>query len=412
MKSRAMPPTAPVPPFDPLSPEVLADPYPAYARLRMSDPVHWGIPHTRAGAWYVFRHADIASLLRDPRLSRRRPATGRGVPSGRPISEPYRGFLRMMAQQVGFQNTVGHARLRAVMGPLLSPRAVAGVVPRVEWVARKLLQDIEDQHSMDVLNEYALPLVLRVLAELQGVPESSFEELRAWIGVISSVSSSSPKEELLRANRAVAEYGQLVEGLAGEAGGSPQGTVLAGMLAARELGQVSQTEFVANLLALLDAGTQTTADFITNSVLVLLSHQDQLKLLREDPQLLGYAVQELLRFESPVQIVGRWATESFVFQGKGIERGQVVYLVLGSANRDPSWVSDPDRLDLKRKLDRTAAFGGGTHYCLGAPLARLIGGKALEILLQWKGSLSLQTSRLIWRPAFGFRGLTELRVSW
>ncbi|GEM82245.1 hypothetical protein MHY01S_04110 [Meiothermus hypogaeus NBRC 106114] len=298
------------------------------------------------------------------------------------------------------------------MGPLLSPPAVAGVVPRVEWVARKLLQDVEDQHSMDVLNEYALPLVLRVLAELQGVPESSFEELRAWIGVISSVSSSSPKEELLRANRAVAEYGQLVEGLAGEAGGSPQGTVLAGMLAARESGQVSQTEFVANLLALLDAGTQTTADFITNSVLVLLSHQDQLKLLREDPQLLGYAVQELLRFESPVQIVGRWATESFVFQGKGIERGQVVYLVLGSANRDPSWVSDPDRLDLKRKLDRTAAFGGGTHYCLGAPLARLIGGKALEILLQWKGSLSLQTSRLIWRPAFGFRGLTELRVSW
>jgi cytochrome P450 len=391
--------------FNPMDPEFVADPYPMYHRLRAEDPVH----HSPLGFWVLTRYPDVMAMLRDPRL----------------IKEPIAAFVAArfgMAVPPGLglsmldRDPPDHTRLRGLVSKAFTPRALERLRPEIQQIVDGLLDEVEARGSMDLVEEFAYPLPVRVICEMLGVSVKDHERFKAWgldiargLDAIMLPPDSEVGQRSVSGRRALADY---FRGLIAERRAAPRDDMLSALIAAEEAGdKLNEEELLATCILLLVAGHETTVNLIGNGTLALLRHPDQLRKLRENPGLIGTAVEELLRFDGPVQRTARIPSEDITIGGQTIGKGEMVMPFLGAADRDPTQFPDPDRLDITRADNRHIAFGMGIHFCLGAPLARLEGQIAINTLLARLPRLALATDRPQFRQSLTLRGLQALPLS-
>jgi cytochrome P450 len=395
--------------FDLASPAFKADPHPIYARLRDDAPVFRSTLGWRRWAWLVARYDEVAALLRDPRFAKdplnarepRRGSAGPWVP----------GFLRPLTRNMLDLDAPDHTRLRALVQKAFTPRLVEELRPRIQVIVDELLAKAQRSGRAELVRDFALPLPLTVIAELLGVPAADQSRFHRWSDRILSGSPGIGALRLLPAVRALLAY---LRRLFAERRAAPRDDLVTALVQAEEAGdRLSEDELLGMVFLLLAAGHETTVNLIGTGVLTLLMHPEQRDRLRREPALIRSAVEELVRFTSPVQVATeRYARESVTIAGVPIRRGEMVLGLIGSANRDPSQFTAPDTLDLAREPNRHLGFGLGAHYCLGAPLARLETQVALSSLLERAPNLRLavRPDELRWRKHVFLRGLRELPV--
>jgi pimeloyl-[acyl-carrier protein] synthase len=390
--------------------ELTENPYPFYERLRSIDPVHQG----QAGEWMLVGYAEVSAALHDHRRFSSRVIDTEffqaqlresGVDPGELI------FTHFMLRQ----DPPDHTRLRGLVNKAFTPRAVERLRTRVQQIVDKLLDAASDDGGMDLIADFAYPLPVTVICELLGVPVADHQRFQTWIRDMLDAPDpvSDSAEALQRPRMAALSLGAYIAELAEARRKAPRDDLMSGLVAAEAQGErLSEEEVVATGVLLLIAGHETTANLIGNGVLALLRHPDQLERLKQDPTLARTAVEELLRFDSPVQSVGRAAIEDVELAGKVIRRGDLVVVYNGAANRDPTRFADPDRLDLARHPNRHLAFGVGIHSCVGAPLARLEGQIAIPGLFARFPEIRLASENVAWRQRgpgdITLRGLVAL----
>jgi len=396
--------------FNPLAPEFIANPYPYYQRLRETDPMHL----TPLGFYVASRHADIATVLRDKRFGK--DFAGRMSRRHGPeiLEEPvYRSMRHWMLQQ----DPPDHTRLRGLVVRAFTARRVENMRPRIQEIVDGIIGRVEARGRMDLIADFAFRLPVTVICDMLGIPaedrELFFTSSRTGGRLLDPVPLSRAEiEQHNGSNLAAAEYFHRLFELRRREPGEDLTTQL---VHAEEHGsKLSNEELTANVILLFGAGHETTVNLIGNGLLALHRNPDQLKLLREDPSLTAGAVEELLRYDSSVQVTGRTTLENVdEIGGIALAKGQSVICLLGSANRDPAVYADPDRLDITRADVRPLSFGGGIHYCLGAQLARIEGEIAIATLLRRLPRLQLDDpEHPDWRQTFVLRGLNALPASW
>ena len=412
-------PSAPTPPdaFDFTRPEFRRDPYSTYRALRESAPLH-RLERGRTRFWVLTRHEDVLAVLRDGRMSVQRAMQPKAPPIDPAIDpatlHPLARALRVFARVMLFRDPPDHTRLRGLAAKAFTPRMVEALRPRIAAMVDELLAPLADGASFDVVAELAEPLPILVIAELLGLPASDRKELKRWSDDLAAMLDGSIALQHLGA--AVQSAGEVIAYLREHLEArrhAPREDLLTAMLAARERDQnLDDDEILATALLVMGAGHETTTNLIGNGVLALLRHPDQLARLQREPALLPAAVEEILRFDSPVQATSRVPTTPIELHGRTIVPGEEIGLLLGAANRDPAVFQDPDRLDLGRGDSRHLSFGFGIHFCLGAGLARLEGQLALGGLVAKAPRLApaFREEDLEWRPGWLQRGLAQLAV--
>jgi len=400
--------------FDPFSPEFAADRYPIYRRYLDAGPVHFGVPSTpgTTGTWFVLGHDALTANLKDGRYVRE---IGTLMPA-RPkpeMPEPYRPFWEMASRWMLFKDPPDHTRLRAVVSGAFTPRRVRELATKIEASARSLLEAARRDGEVDLIAEYAYPLPVFVIADLIGIDPSERDALRRWSAAIgAAIDMRSSTDSYGPASDAAREIKAFLEDFIAERTREPRDDLISALIASRDDDQrLDDDELVATLVLLLVAGHETTTNLIGNGTLALLRHPEQLRLLQEDRALVENAVEELLRFDSPIQATFRFASEDVTIADQAIPALASVGFMLGAANRDPAVFEHPDRLDVTRHVGRHSAFGLGIHFCLGAPLARLEASIAFRALLDHAPRLALAESEPVWRPGIAFRGLERLPVT-
>jgi cytochrome P450 len=392
--------------FNPMDPDFVADPYPMYHRLRAEDPVH----RSPLGFWVLTRYTDVIAMLRDPRLTKEPIAAFVAARFGMAVPPPGLG-LSMLDR-----DPPDHTRLRGLVSKAFTPRALEALRPGIQQIVNGLLDAVERRGSMDLIEEFAYPLPVRVICEMLGVPVRDHERFKQWgldiargLDAIMLPPDSEVGRRSVTGRRALADY---FRGLIAERRAAPREDMLSALIAAEEAGdKLNEEELLATCILLLVAGHETTVNLIGNGTLALLRHPAELRKLRENPGLIATAVEELLRFDGPVQRTARIPSEDITVRGQTIGKGEMVMPFLGAANRDGTQFPDPDRLDITRADNRHIAFGMGIHFCLGAPLARMEGQIAINTLLARLPRLALATDRPRFRQSLTLRGLETLPVS-
>ncbi|MFB7643163.1 cytochrome P450 [Streptomyces sp. NPDC056084] len=410
-------------PFRPAEPDFVADPYPAYAELRATGRVHHYPP---TGQWLIPHHADVRALLRDRRLGRSYQHRFSHAEFGRtpppPAHEPFHtlndgGMLDLEPPD--------HTRIRRLVSQAFNPRTVERLAPTVHRLAARLVDDFRAAGGGDLVAEVAEPLPVAVIAEILGIPDADRPLLRPWSAAICGMYELDPGEETAaRAVRASVEFTAYLRELIAERRKSPgRGDLISALIAARdEEGEgggggacagprrLTEQELVSTCVLLLNAGHEATVNTTANGWYALFRNPAQLAALRTEPDaLLPTAVEELMRYDTPLQLFERWVLEDIEFAGRTLPRGSEVALLFGSANRDPARFAHPDVLDLSRADNPHISFGAGIHYCLGAPLARLELHASFGQLLRKAPGMRL-VAEPEWGPGFVIRGLKELRV--
>jgi len=408
---------------------IRANPYPFYETLRTQDPIHWD---AEMGFWVFTRYDDIASLYLDERFSR---AQGlmrnfeRLHEHEKQIAQPvYHSF----SKTVFYSDPPGHTHLRSLMNHAFTPRYVERLRPFIQQTVNDLLDSANDE--IDVIQALAYPLPVMVIAELIGLPASDRDKFKNWsddLFAILGTVKNKPQHLLERAAQSLGEMTEYIKDLANkrrenigedllsillsvsDVDGCPVPHHSSGQLIREPVASATLTEeeLVANINILLSTGHETTTHLIGNGILALLQHPDQLKLLKENPALLDSAIDEILRYDNPVQITYRSALEDSEIKGKLIRKGDLVNTILGSANRDPERFNNPNTFDITRSEGRHLSFGLGIHYCIGAPLVKLEAEIAFETILHRFPNLQLKSDILEWQEHPIFRGLKKLHVN-
>jgi len=385
--------------FNPFLPEFHANPYPFYHRLRAADAVH----QTPMGLWVLTRYDDVVTALRDPRFGRE-------------------GFEQMLAAVYGddttnasrprsmlFRDPPDHTRLRGLVSQAFTPRVIERMRSHIQEIVDRLLDRVQNAKAMDVIEDLAYPLPVTVICEMLGVPTEAHAGIRQWSADIArsldAIGMPSDEGVVKRgrlARQAMLDY---FRGIIPERRQNPRDDLLSLLIAAEEQGdKLTEGELLITCNLLFVAGHETTVNLIGNGLFALLNHPDQLDKLRENPTLIPSAVEELLRYDSPVQRTARITNTDVELDGRKIAKGSMVIAAIGAANRDPAHFPDPDRLDITRRDNRHIAFGFGIHFCLGAPLARLEGQIAI-------GTLDLSNANGVLLPLGGFSNESEEPVS-
>jgi cytochrome P450 len=394
--------------FHLLDPDVLADPYPLYARLREESPVLWD---RFLHAWVVTRYDDVAEVLGRFRAERT-PTPERLTELGMQRLAP---VAQVMVRQMLFMDSPQHRRVRGLASTAFTARRVERLRSHIRDIVNDLIDRVFTNGEMDVMSDFANPLPAIVTAEMLGVPTEDHEQLKDWSQAFAQMLGNFQHnpDGIDGVRNAVSEMTAYFRHALARHSGAPADGLIGALSQARVDGdRLTEDEVIANTIVTMVGGQETTTNLIGNGLLTLLRHPAALTQLRDNPAILPVAVEELLRYESPSQHTARIAPEDAVLGGQPIEQGQAVIAVMGAANRDPERFADPDRLDLTRQDNRHLAFAWGPHFCFGAPLARLEGQLAFEALLTRLPELELVGGPPQWRANLGLRGLATLPIRW
>jgi len=389
-----------------LDPEVLANPYPLFHRIRSADPVHWDV---FLHSWVVTRYEDVVRVLRTfsaDRTPTPEQLRSMGLEQLSPIAA-------LMVKQMLFMDAPMHTRIRSLASFAFTPSRVAVLRDRIGRVADRLLNRVLDQGEMDVIAQFASPLPAIITASMLGVPEDDHEQLKVWSASFAEMLGNFQHnpDRIPGILKTVEDMTVYFRDRIREQKQHPREGLVHALLTAEVNGdKLTEEEVVANSIITMVGGQETTTNLIGNGLLTLLRHPGEMLRLRSHPALLASAVEELLRYEPPSQHTARIAPSNQMMGGKELQAGQAVIAVMAAANRDPSRFPDPDRVDLGRTDNRHLSFGWASHFCFGAPLARMEGQIAFERLVQLP-NLRLQPAPLTWRTNLGLRGLTALPVS-
>ena len=392
-----------------------AETYATFERMRGEDPVFCqpGIDGETM-LWFVTRHDDAVAVLLDDERFVRDPALAL-------TPDELEAFSSGMPEAIAFIDThmlnkdgEDHRRLRRLVTKAFTPRMVEQLRPRIQEIADALIDAVEARGEMELVDEFAFPLPITVIAELLGIPVGDRDSFRRWTNAI--VTPTLTPEDVAQFGEVINEFVAYLRELFERRGTTPGDDLISALLQVEEGGDtLSEEELFSMVVLLIIAGHETTVSLIGNAVLALLEHPEQRAELQSDPEQMSHAIEELLRYDSPVErTLSRWAATDVELGGQTIRRGEGVIVILGSANRDPSRFTDPDTLDLARADVKHIAFGRGSHYCLGAPLARLEAEIALTTLLRRLPGLRLAApvEELSWRPVPLFRSLASLPIAW
>ncbi|WP_369196655.1 cytochrome P450 [Streptomyces djakartensis] len=395
--------------FDPWDPAFLADPYPALAELRAAGRVHRFEPTDQ---WLVPHHADVSALLRDRRLGRTyqhrftHEEFGRSAPPAE--HEPFHtlndhGMLDLEPPD--------HTRIRRLVSKAFTPRTVERLKPYVRDLADELVSALADAGGGDLLRDVAEPLPVAVIAEMLGIPESERAPLRPWSADICGMYELNPSEETAaRAVRASVEVSAFLRELIAARRKEPGDDLVSGLIEAHDEGdRLTEQEMISTCVLLLNAGHEATVNATVNGWYALFRNPAQLRLLRADHSLVPSAVEELMRYDTPLQLFERWVLDDIEIDGTTIPRGAEIAMLFGSANHDPAVFDNPSALDLTRRDNPHISFSAGIHYCIGAPLARIELAASMGALLERTPTLRL-AAEPVRKPNFVIRGLEGLAV--
>ncbi|AKJ11836.1 cytochrome P450 [Streptomyces incarnatus] len=396
--------------FDPWDPAFLVDPYPAYAELRARGRV---IRYEPTDQWLVPHHADVSALLRDRRLGRTyqhrfsHEEFGRTPPM--PEHEPFHtlndhGMLDLEPPD--------HTRIRRLVSKAFTPRTVERLKPYVQGLAGDLVAALVRKGGGDLLAEVAEPLPVAVIAEMLGIPEADRGQLRPWSAAICGMYELNPSEETAaRAVRASVEFSDYLRELIAARRKEPGEDLVSGLIAAHDEDddRLTEQEMISTAVLLLNAGHEATVNATVNGWWALFRNPGQLAALRADHSLVPSAIEELMRYDTPLQLFERWVLDDIEIDGTTIPRGAEIAMLFGSANHDPAVFTDPGRLDLTRPDNPHISFSAGIHYCIGAPLARIELAASMTALLRQAPTLTLAAEPRR-KPNFVIRGLEGLSV--
>jgi cytochrome P450 len=398
-------------PLRPVTREFLQNPYPYYHKLREESPLFW----SEDGHYWLVTSYDYANtILRDMRFGKR-------VQDWK-YDHIIRKFARKLMPTNAFstssmlnQDPPNHTRLRALVNKAFTPKMVEGMKVNVQSIADELLDKVMAQGKMDIVQDYSFPLPVTVIAEMLGIPASDREQFKQWSDDITNVLEPTleigPLFQAWKAQKALVEY---LTPLVEKRRKQPMPDLISALLSAEEKGdRLTTGELFSNIILLLVAGHETTVNLIGNGIIALLKHPDQLQLLKEKPELIGSCVDEVLRYDSSVQMVRRLAMEDVEIDGKVIHQGDMVIILLGAANRDPKRFADPDKFDIQRSDNKYVSFGFGIHHCLGSALAPAEAHIAISSIFQRLPNLksSLPLDQLVYKTPFSLRGVETLPIT-
>lgn len=399
-------------PIDLFSPNFKRDPFPTYAAMRAEVPVYPHVAPNGATIWYISRYDDVAAVLKDDTHFTKDPRLAADL---RGLRQPRRsGQNDAVNDNMLFSDPPDHTRLRALVSQAFTPRRVAAMDDRIQATAEELLAEGRRAGGMDLIAGFALPLPVAVISDLLGIPTADRTAVAGWSQAIISPGSRGLSYRARR--HAVRAFMGYLRELFARRRADPQDDLITALVQAEEAGdRLSEAELFSMVALLLVTGHETTVNLIGNGALALLQHPEQVALLRDDPALWPAAVEELLRYDGPVETsTSRWVRRPITLHGHTLPSGDLVRPVITSANRDEAHFDRADQLDITRRDNRHLAFGLGSHYCLGAPLARLEGSVALRALFEGPPSLRppADSGIVAWRSGILFRGLTALPVNW
>lgn len=395
--------------FDPWSRAFVADPYPVYAELRERGPVH---RFEATEQWVIPRYEDVNGLLRDRRFGRTYLHVATHAEMGRP-EEPewHRPFYHLIRSGILDMEPPDHPRVRRLVSKAFTPRMVEGLRPFVQGLMDDLVDRIAGAGELDLIAEVAEPLPVAVIAEMLGVPEPDRHLLRPWSAEICRMYELNPTDEDARAAVAASEeFSAYLRDLSRERRREPRDDLISGLAQVVDDGErLTEDELIGTCVLLLNAGHEATVNVTGNGWWSLFRNPGELRRLREDPALVARAIEELMRYDTPLQMFERWVLEDAEIHGVEVRKGDELALLFGSANRDPGVFERPDELDVGREPNPHMSFGAGIHFCLGAPLARIELETSFGTLLRRLPGLELAEEPR-WKPNYIIRGLEELRV--
>ncbi|AZK47583.1 cytochrome P450 family protein [Paenibacillus lentus] len=373
------------------------DPFPTYAQLRDHQPIMRMLFPDGQSGWIISRYEDAVLALKDPRFVKDMRNAG--------LDED----VIFIKDNMLFSDPPDHKRLRGLVQKAFTPQLISGMRGRIQQIADELLAAVEGKEAINLIDDYAFPLPIIVISEMLGVPQSDRDKFRVWSNALIEHSGRESDEEM---RALILEFREYLRAWIAEARKQPGDDLISQLIVSEEQGdRLSEDELYNLVMLLIIAGHETTVNLIGNGMLALLQHPDQLRLLQNKPELIHTAIEEMLRYNGPVEFsTSRWVKEDLEFKGISMSRGDLVIVSLSSANRDPEQFSDPDLFDITREKSPHLAFGKGIHLCLGAPLARLEGEIAINSLLKRYPDVRLKgdTSELEWRPGMIVRGVKEI----
>jgi cytochrome P450 len=406
------PPTFPVPKVL-FTPEFVQDPYPTYRKLLEEGPLHYvEVSGGMWAVWAVFGYADCFAATRDARFSVKR--TGRlllTLPQEQQTE--FQELVRMMGMWMIFMDAPEHTRLRKLMNKGFSPGVVEALRPQIEAVVDRMLEPLARESEADLMAAVANPMPVQVIARMLGVPERMYAHFMEWSEAIANFMGNPDRtaNHARVAQEAVLALTDFFRKAVAERRRNKGDDLISLLIDIEADGEVlSEEELYAQCLMLLFAGHETTRNLVGNGIWALLQNPEETRELRENPEIIRTAVEELLRFESPIQYTARIVKDEAEICATRLRRGQTILCMLGAANRDAQQFKEPDRLNLKRANNQHLAFGAGAHFCIGNQLARLEGQAAILRMVQRFPEMRMAKQRPEWAPNFGFRGLKKLPV--
>jgi cytochrome P450 len=392
--------------FNPVGPEALSNPYPMYKALREESPVHWNDVFE---AWIFTRFVDVDAILMDQRFSAdRSKAQTRFSEMIKKQQEEFGPFSQ--APTMLTSDPPEHTRLRRLVSKAFTPRAVENLRPRIREIVDNLLDGVAGRDGFDLVEEIAYPLPVIVISEMLGVPPEDRADFKRWSDdVVATLGGPfTPPDVMERARKSIEELAEYLSGVIAERRANPKEDLITGLIAAEDGGQVlSEVEIFSTTILLLIAGNETTTNLISNAMFSLLKNPSQLELLRSDLSLMPSAIEEILRYNGPVQATGRVAMADIDVGGITVKEGQMAMAILGAANHDPAKFPDPEKFDIRRNPTDHLAFGDGIHFCLGAPLARAEAQIGFEEILTRFPRIELAADPT-WGGTFIIRGAKKL----
>lgn len=397
---------------DLLTLERTADPYPYLDELRVADPVHWS---DRYRAWLITPWEDVFTSLRDPRFSSDRIKPVFDTKLTDEQRSERKPMFDVLQHWMVFNDPPNHTRLRGLVNRAFTPKAVAALRPRIEEVVNEQVEQIRDRGSADLIQDFAFPIPAVVIAEMMGVPAEERDLFKDWSDAIMALvfGAAGTPGRREQAQSSMLELTAYLQEMVNHFRANPAENLISDLIQAQEDDdRLSDEEIVSTCTLVLFGGHETTTNLIGNGTRALLQFPDQKQRLIDQPDLIGTAIEELLRFDGPSKMEVRRAMADIEIRDKTIAEGDQIYFVQSAANRDPDQFDDPNQLDVGRHPNRHCGFGFGIHYCMGAPIARLEGAIAIDALIRALPGLRIGPEPEVWHPTLISRGMQSFPVSW